>query len=137
MSSYSVQYYLLGRGSGDDEEGGSPRGERDESFLPNGKFSSSNQLNPFVRGICGAHGGCETAEVRDIPGIGEGRGLRRGPIKTVEEVFSGQPQSFRHQRRPVDDCSPERGGIAQDGGTRGGTFLAAEKARAGLRHAAV
>ena len=31
-------------------------------------------------------------------------------------------QSFRHQRRPVEDCSPGRGKMAQDGGTRGGTF---------------
>ena len=34
----------------------------------------------------------------------------------------GRPQSFRHQRRPVDDCSPRRVGMAQNGGTRGGTF---------------
>ena len=40
-----------------------------------------------------------------------------------QEKESGRPQSFRHQRRPVvDDCSPGRGGMAQDGGTRGGTF---------------
>ena len=38
------------------------------------------------------------------------------------DVFPGGPQSFRHQRRPVDDCSPERGEIAQAGETRGGTF---------------
>ena len=56
-------------------------------------------------------------------------------------VFHGRPQSFRHQRRPVDDCSPGRGGMAQNGRTRGGHFMAkwivAEKAKAGLRHAAV
>ena len=34
---------------------------------------------------------------------------------------SGWGQSFRHQRRPVDDCSPGRGGMAQNGRTRGGT----------------
>ena len=27
-----------------------------------------------------------------------------------------------HQRRSVDDCSPGRGGMAQEGGTKGGTF---------------
>ena len=37
-------------------------------------------------------------------------------------VFSGRPQSFWYQCRPVDDCSPGRGGMAQDGGKRGGTF---------------
>ena len=40
----------------------------------------------------------------------------------MDEVFPGRPQSLRHQRRPVDDCSPGRGGMAQDGGIRGGTF---------------
>ena len=29
-----------------------------------------------VRGICGVHGGHETAEVRDVRRIGGGRGLR-------------------------------------------------------------
>ena len=37
-------------------------------------------------------------------------------------VFAGRPQRFRHQRRPVDDCSPGQGGMAQVDGTRGGTF---------------
>ena len=37
-------------------------------------------------------------------------------------VSPGRPQSLRHQHRPVDDCSPGRGGMAQDGGIRGGTF---------------
>ena len=36
-------------------------------------------------------------------------------------VFPGRPQSFRHQRRPVDDCSPGRRGM-ENGGTRGRTF---------------
>ena len=30
--------------------------------------------------------------------------------------------SFRYQRRPVDDCNPGRGGMAQDSGTKDGTF---------------
>ena len=60
--------------------------------------------------------------MRDGRRIGGGRGLRGGPGKRVDEVFPGRPQSFRHRCRPVDDCSPGRGGMAQDGGTRGGTF---------------
>ena len=40
----------------------------------------------------------------------------------MDGVFPGRPQSFRHQRQPVDDCSPGRGVIAQNGGTRGGVF---------------
>ena len=42
--------------------------------------------------------------------------------ESVDGVFPGRPQSFRYQRRPVDDCSPGRGGMAQNGGTRGGIF---------------
>ena len=48
--------------------------------------------------------------------------LRGGAGKIVNWVFPGRPQRFRHQRRPVDDCSPGRRGMAQDNGTRGGTF---------------
>ena len=44
------------------------------------------------------------------------------PGKRVDGVFPGRPHSFRHQHRPVDDCTPGRGGMAQDGGTRDGTF---------------
>ena len=40
----------------------------------------------------------------------------------MEGVSPGPPQSFRYQRRQVNDCSPGREGVAQDGGTRGGTF---------------
>ena len=40
----------------------------------------------------------------------------------MNRMFPGRPQSFRHQRRPVDGCSPGRGGLAQNSGTRGGTF---------------
>ena len=76
----------------------------------------------LVCGICGAHGGYETAEVRDVRRNGGGRGLCRGPGKRVDGVFPGRSQNVRHQRRPVDDCSPERGGMAQNGRTRGGTF---------------
>ena len=70
-----------------------------------------------------------------------GRGLGRGRGKRVGGVFPGRSQSFRHQRRPVDDCSPGRGGLAQNGRTRGGTFhgerMVADKTKAGLRPAVV
>ena len=72
--------------------------------------------------ICGAHGVYENVEVRDVWRNGGGRGLCRGPGKRVDGVFPGRSQSFRHQRRLVDDCSPGRGGMTQDGRTRGGTF---------------
>ena len=43
-------------------------------------------------GICGAHGGHETAEVRDVRRTGGERGLRWGPGKRVDGVFSGRSQ---------------------------------------------
>ena len=68
------------------------------------------------------HGGHETAELRGVRRTGGGRGLRGGAGKRVDGVCPGRPQSFRYQRRLADDCSPGRGGMAQDGGRRGGTF---------------
>ena len=42
-------------------------------------------------------------------------GLRGGAWKRVDRVSPGRPQSFRYERRPpVDDCSPRRGGMAQE-----------------------
>ena len=51
-----------------------------------------------------------------------GAGCVGGQEKIVDGVFPGRPQSFRHQRRPVDDCGPGQGGMAQNGGTRSKTF---------------
>ena len=45
-----------------------------------------------------------------------------GARKKVDGVFPRRSQSFRHQRRPVDDCSPGRGRMAQNDRTRGRTF---------------
>ena len=60
--------------------------------------------------------------MRDVRRIDGGCELCGGPGKRVDGVFPGRPQSFRHQHRTVDDCSPGRGGMAQNGITRGGTF---------------
>ena len=60
--------------------------------------------------------------MRDVRILGGGRGLCGGPEKRVDRVLPGRPQSFRHQRRPVDDYSPGTGRMAQNGRTRGGTF---------------
>ena len=49
-----------------------------------------------------------------------GAGCMGGQDK--DGVFPGRRQSFRYQRRLVDDCSSGRGGMAQDSGTTGGTF---------------
>ena len=64
----------------------------------------------------------ETADLRDVRRIGEGRGLRWGARKRVDWVSPGRPKSLRRQHRPVDDYSPKLVGMAQNGGTRGGTF---------------
>ena len=61
--------------------------------------------------------------MRDVRRMGEGRGLHRGPGKIVDVVFHGRSQSFRHQRRPVDDCSPGRGGMAQTVEQGAGRFV--------------
>ena len=58
--------------------------------------------------------------MRDVRRNSGGRGLCRGPGKIVDGVFPGQSQTFRHQRRPVDDCSPGRGRMAQNGKIREG-----------------
>ena len=64
--------------------------------------------------------------------------------KWTECLLDDLTQSFRNQCRPVDDCSPGRGGrMAKDGGTRGAesfmgeTDHCREKARAGLRRCSI
>ena len=77
--------------------------------------------------------------MRDVRKIGGGGGLCGGPGKRADGVFPGRPQSFRHQRRPVDDCSPGRGEMrrtAEQGAEHFmAKWIAADKAKAGLRHA--
>ena len=66
-----------------------------------------------------------------------------GSGKSVDEVSPGRPQSFRFQRRPVNDCSPGHGEGEWCKATEQGAQrfmakrIAAEKARAGVRHAVV
>ena len=55
--------------------------------------------------------------MRDVRRNGGGCGLCGGSGKKADGVFPGRPQSFRHQRRPVNDCNPGRGRMAQNGGT--------------------
>ena len=78
--------------------------------------------------------------MRDVRRIGGGRGLCRGPGKRVDVVIPGRPQSFRHQRRPVDDYSPEDEGkwrrtAEQEAEHFMPKWIVAEKNKAGLRHA--
>ena len=74
--------------------------------------------------VCGICGGMEDTRLSKCVVFGElvgGAGCVGGR-KKLDGVSPGRPQNFRYQRRPVDDRSPGRGGMAQDGGTRGGMF---------------
>ena len=70
-----------------------------------------------------------------------GRGLCGGPGKIVGGVFPERSQSFRHQRRPVDGCSPDEGKWRRTAEQGAEYFvvkrIAAEKAKAGLQHEVV
>ena len=92
---------------------------QDGKWEPRGKYTQEMDL---AYGVCGAHGGYETAKVRDVRRTGGGHGRRGGAGKIVDGVFPRRLQSFRYQHRPMDDCSLGRGRMAQDGGTRGGTL---------------
>ena len=78
--------------------------------------------------------------MRDVRRNGGGRGLCGGSGKRVDGVFPGRSQSFRHQRRPVDDCSPGgewRRTTEQAAEHFMAKWIVAEKTKAGLRHAVV
>ena len=83
-----------------------------DTLMKSGRESIEAIMRTPVRRNCGAHEH-ETAEVRDVRRTGGGRGLRRGAGNIMDGVSPGGPQSFRYQSRPVDDCSPGRGGMAQ------------------------
>ena len=51
-----------------------------------------------------------------------GEGCMGGQEKEWIRCLLDDLQSFRCQSRPVDDCNPGQGGMAQDGETRVGTF---------------
>ena len=60
--------------------------------------------------------------MRDVRRTSGGRGLRGGPGKIVGVISSGRPHNIWYRYRPMGKWSPGRGGMAQDGETRGGTF---------------
>ena len=72
--------------------------------------------------------------MRDLRRTDGERGLCGGPGKRMDGVFPGQPQSFRHQRRPVDNRIPGQGEMARTVKQGAELFIArwiaAEKARA-------
>ena len=90
-----------------------------------------------VCGIYGTHGGHETAEVRHVRRSGEGRGLRGGAGKRVDWVGC-----LLENLRAFGINADQWTTAAQDEGERRktaeqfmATWIASEKARAGLRHA--
>ena len=86
------------------------------------------------------HGGYETAEVRDVRRIGGGRGLRGGPGKRVDEVFPGR-RAFHINADQWTTATKEEGEWRRTADQGAEHFMAkwiaAEKAKAGLRHAVV
>ena len=85
-----------------------------------GDFTQGADL---IRGVCGAHGGYETAEERGVDRIGGGSWAAWGTRKKSGWGVSWTTSELSvYQRRLVDDCSPGRGGMSQNGATRGGKF---------------
>ena len=59
-----------------------------------GSHSKITQEADLVCGICGAHEGYETPEVRDVRGIGGGHGLCGGPGKKWMGSFLDDLRAF-------------------------------------------
>ena len=75
----------------------------------------------LVRGVCGAHGGYETADVRAVRRIGGRHGLRGGAGKEWMGCFLDDLRAFGINADQSLDCSTGRGGMTQDGEIRGRT----------------
>ena len=103
-----------------------------------GDFTQEADL---VCGICGAHGGYETAEVRDVRRDGGRRGLCRGPGKRVDGVFLDDLRAFGINADQWTTAAQDEGEWRRTAEREAGHFMAkwilAEKTKAGLRHAVV
>ena len=106
-----------------------------------GETGDFTQEADLVRGVCGAHGGYETAKVRDVRRIDGGRGLRRGPGKEWMGYFLDDLRAFGinadQWTTAAQDEREWRKTIEQGAARFMAKWIAAEKARAGLRHAVV
>ena len=92
--------------------------------------------------MCGAHGEHETAKVRDVKEIGGERGLRgRGPRKEWMSCLLNDLKVFGINADQWTTAAQDGEGWCKtvDQGTERfeAKWIAAEKARAGLRHAIV
>ena len=96
----------------------------------------------LVCGICGAHGGYETAEVRDVRRNGRGRGLCRGSGKRrVDGCFLDDLRAFDINTYQWTTATQDEGEWRRTAEQGAEHFMAklivAEKTKAGLRHAVV
>ena len=95
----------------------------------------------LVRGICGAHGRYETAEVRDVRRFGGRRGLRGGQGKEWMGCFLHDLRAFGINANQWTTAARDEGILrraAEQGAERFmAKWVAAAKAGAGLRHAVV
>ena len=85
-----------------------------------------------------AHGGYETAEVRDVRRNGEGRGLRGGPVKRVwTGCFLDDLRAFGINADQWTTAAQGKREWCRTTEHFMAKWIAAEKAGAGLRHAVV
>ena len=95
----------------------------------------------FVHGICGAHVGYETAEVRDVRRIGGGRGLCGGQEKEWMWSFLDDLRAFCVNADQWMTAAQDEGEWRRTAEQGVKHFMAkwtaADKARAGLRHTVV
>ena len=95
----------------------------------------------LVCGICGAHGEYETAEVRDVRRIGGGPGLCGGQEKEWMWCFLDDLRAFGINVDQWTTAAQDEGEwcrTAEQGAEHFmAKLIAAEEARAGLRHAVV
>ena len=95
----------------------------------------------LIRGICDAYGGYETAEVRDVRRIGGGAGCVGGQERGWMGCFLDDLRAFGINADQWTTAAQDEGKwrrTAEPGAERFiAKWIAAEKARAGLRHAVV
>ena len=94
-----------------------------------------------VRGVCGPHGEHETVEVRDVWRTGGGRGLRGGTEKKWMGCLLDDLRAFGINADQWTTAAQDVGGWRKTAEQGEQCFMAkwiaAEKAKAGPRHAVV
>ena len=88
-------------------------------------------------GICGAHGGYETVEVRDVRRNGGGRGLCGGPGERVDDDLRAFRINADQWTTAAQDEGEWRRTAEQGAEHFMMKWIVAENTKAGLRHAVV